>query len=348
MRCFIPFILISLVLLSCGEKPPQSDQQLASARLDKEAPVAPVESKSLANTPSRAETTDEVTTSAPPTTLRVSNQLATNNEASPQDPPKGMIYVPGGALDMGSDRGLQRERPVHKLDVKGFYMDIHPVTVGQFEEFVESTGYKTQAEIFGDAAVFDLSSRQWYLQVGASWKYPRGRSAGAASPDHPVTQISWNDAQAYCTWAGSRLPTEAEWEHAARNGSNTRTQYSWGESLRDGSGRYLANTWQGTFPAHNSEADGYLYTCPVGTFGANELGLTDMSGNVWEWCQDWYKSYDPAKPGLVQTAEPERVMRGGSFMCDPGYCHGYRVSGRSGSTPETGLFHVGFRTVRDL
>jgi len=259
-----------------------------------------------------------------------------------------MVFVPGGTFEMGSAEGLPREKPIHQRSVQGFFMDQHPVTVKQFRQFVAATSYRTQAETYGDAAVFDLGRRQWYLQVGASWEYPRGRKAGPAPDDHPVTQVSWNDAQAYCRWAGKRLPTEAEWEHAARNGQNLRTRYPWGQHIQNDRGEYRANVWQGTFPALNTRDDGYLYTCPVGTFGTNELGLSDMSGNVWEWCQNWYRSYDARQPGRVQTAEPERAMRGGSFMCHPSYCHGYRVSGRSGSTPETGLFHVGFRPVQDL
>ncbi|MEZ4827935.1 MAG: formylglycine-generating enzyme family protein [Bacteroidia bacterium] len=261
--------------------------------------------------------------------------------------PEGMIFVPGGITDVGDKYGLPREQPVWSTPVKGFFMDITPVTVGQFRKFIKATGYKTQAESFGDAAVFDLENQTWFLKKTAYWEYPQGKDLEKAPDNHPVTQISYNDALAYCDWAGKRLPTEAEWEHAARNGSNTRAAYPWGEEIRE-NGHFKANFWQGVFPAYNTVEDGFRFTSPVGTFPATPLGLLDMSGNVWEWCQTWYKSYDPNEPDRVVTAEPERVMRGGSFMCDPNYCHGYRVSGRSGSTPETALFHVGFRCVKDI
>lgn len=261
--------------------------------------------------------------------------------------PEGMVFIPGGITDIGSAQGLPREQPVWSSSIKGFFMDETPVTVGQYRKFVKATGYKTQAEKFGDAAVFDLQQQTWYLQKGAYWEYPRGKEAGKSPDDHPVTQVSYNDAEAYANWAGKRLPTEAEWEHAARNGTNSRSQYSWGDDIQI-NGKYKSNFWQGVFPAYNTVEDGYQFTSPVGAFNVTALGLKDISGNVWEWCSDWYRSYDPNEPDRVITAEPEKVMRGGSFMCDPNYCHGYRVSGRSGSTPETGLFHVGFRCVKDI
>ena len=345
MRLPYPIFLILglLALTSCG---PDAQRQSAPAT-STQAGLDLSRTDAVKNTPSRQEArAPEAPSVAVATPERDEPLVATLPPGT--EVPTGMVFVPGGTLDMGADDGLPRERPVHQRKVQGFFMDEHPVTVGQFREFIAATGYRTQAEKFGDAAVFDLEARRWYLQVGATWEYPRGQVAGPAPDDHPVTQVSWNDAQAYCQWAGRRLPTEAEWEHAARNGQNTRDRYFWGHDIVDEAGHYQANIWQGSFPAHNSGVDGYLFTSPVGAFGANELGLTDLSGNVWEWCQDWYQSYDPQRPEQVQTAKPERVMRGGSFMCDPSYCHGYRVSGRSGSTPETGLFHVGFRTVRDL
>lgn len=350
-RLFILLLFVIAGLTGCQEsEKSQSVPASEATAVQAETELDISRTNPVKNTPSRVgdgeaiyKTSDE---SSERSILRTADLITELPEG--KSVPRGMVFVPGGTFEMGSDQGLPRERPVTRRIVQGFFMDRHPVTIGQFRKFVEATGYRTQAEEYGDAAVFDLEARQWYLQVGAYWEYPRGRSAGPAPDDHPVTQVSWNDVQAYCKWAGNRLPTEAEWEHAARNGRNSRSRYYWGQQIRDTRGNYLANVWQGTFPAYNSEADGYLFTSPVGEFGANELGLTDMSGNVWEWCADWYVSYDPNQPARIQTPEPERAMRGGSFMCDPSYCHGYRVSGRSGSTPETGLFHVGFRTVRDL
>jgi sulfatase modifying factor 1 len=161
-----------------------------------------------------------------------------------------------------------------------------------------------------------------------------------------VTQVSWDDAVAYCRSVGKRLPTEVEWEHAARNGRNDRTRYAWGDDLVVG-GRYRANTWQGHFPDHNTVADGFRYTSPVGTFGTTPAGLTDMGGNVWQWCDDWYRPYAERRAAFTPTATSERVIRGGSFLCDPDFCHGFRVSARGHTTPDTGLMHVGFRCARD-
>ncbi|RMG17078.1 MAG: formylglycine-generating enzyme family protein [Bacteroidetes bacterium] len=261
--------------------------------------------------------------------------------------PEGMVFVPGGITAVGAEDGLAREQPVIARQIRGFFMDITPVTVAQFREFVQATGYVTQAEKYGDAAVFNMETGEWYLHKGAYWEFPRGPENGPAPPDHPVTQVSYNDALAYCKWAGKRLPTEAEWEHAARNGSNSRSKYSWGEEIFQ-NGVFKANFWQGHFPLENTLEDGFEFTSPVGAFGETPLGLKDMSGNVWEWCSDWYLPYGNDPSHFIPKPESEKVMRGGSFMCDPSYCWGYRVSGRSGTTPETGLFHVGFRCVKDV
>ena len=180
--------------------------------------------------------------------------------------PEGMIFIPGGEMDLGSEKGLDQERPVLRQRVQGFFMDRTPVTVGQFRRFVEATGYKTQAETFGDAAVFNLHIGQWELWEGAYWAFPLGPDSAAVDDDHPVTQVSWNDANAYCEWAGKRLPTEAEWEHAARNARNDRTIYSWGNNETTGTS-FMTNIWQGRFPYQNTGADGYLFTSPVGLFG---------------------------------------------------------------------------------
>ncbi len=261
--------------------------------------------------------------------------------------PEGMIFIPGGWVEMGSYQGLPREQPVTPQQVQSYFMDISPVTVGDFRKFVQTTQYVTDAEKFGDSGVFDKHQKTWTLVPGAYWEYPLGPDGYKAPEDHPVTQISWKDAQEYCKWAGKRLPTEVEWEHAARSAKNKRERYPWGTELVE-EGVYKANTWQGYFPEVNTVADGYEYTSPVGTFGETSMGLKDMSGNVWEWCEDWYLPYGTDVSGFQPNKESEKVIRGGSFMCDPSYCHGYRVSGRSGTTPETGLFHVGFRCVKDI
>ncbi len=325
-------VLFFLLLYACGE---QGSLQQAS---DTQEGLDLSRTTPLHNTPSRL-ATDSVL-------------LATLQTSLPQGEkvPQGMVFVPGGLLDQGATDGLPREQPLMHKAVQGFFMDLHEVTVGQYRAFVNATGYVTQAEKFGNSIVFDLAQQGWTLRDGANWQFPLGPEEAPASEDHPATHISWNDAVAYCNWAGRRLPTEAEFEHAARNGKNTRQRYGWGQDIRR-EGRYYANIWQGNFPFQNTGEDGYLYTAPVGNFNENELGIQDLSGNVWEWCADWYMTYGDNPVALydnTETREREKVMRGGSFMCDPSYCHGYRVSGRSGSTPESGLFHVGFRTVQDI
>jgi sulfatase modifying factor 1 len=258
-----------------------------------------------------------------------------------------MAYVPGGRTRIGAEDGLPAERPVFTVDVPAFFLDVHPVTVAAFRRFVEETGYRTDAERFGSAGVFDPATRAWHLVEGATWRQPFGPVGPAAPGDHPVTQVSWHDAAAYAAWAGKRLPTEVEWEHAARGARDAREPYAWGPALVE-DGRYRANTWQGTFPARNTGADGYLYTSPVGAFGETALGLTDLGGNVWEWTADWFRPYDQRSRPFIPDETSERVQRGGSFLCHASYCHGYRVSARSHSTPETSLFHVGFRCAKDV
>lgn len=281
-------------------------------------------------------------------------------EAAPATPdsvqvPEGMVYVPGGTTLIGNDydvsgseaaRHQSDARPVFAAEVAPFFFDRHPVTVAAFGRFVEAEGFETQAERFGDAAVLDPRMRQWRLVPGATWQRPMGPEGPEAPSDHPVTQVSWNDAAAYCAWAGGRLPSEVEWEHAARGARNSRQPYAWGDTLRAASGQYKANIWQGQFPVRNAVADGYAYTSPVGAFGQTPLGLTDMGGNVWEWTTSWYRPYSERGARFTPTAESERVQRGGSFQCNE--CFGYRVYTRSHSTPETSLFHVGFRCARDV
>lgn len=277
--------------------------------------------------------------------------------------PSGMVYVPGGVTQIGSEDGQAWEKPMIWVEVAPFFMDEHPVTVAEFRQFVQATAYRTEAEKYGDGGVLDETSKQWTLRKGAHWEYPQGRSSavndGGKAPDnHPVTQVSWNDAQAYANWAGKRLPYEFEWEHAARNGVNSRTRYPFGNDLQTPGGTYLANVWNGTFPEKDAVSDGFHLTSPVGHFGKTPLGLTDMTGNVWQWCQDWRQHYADVLAGQSpnRTSKPvgpavkptEKVQRGGSFLCEPGWCHGYRVSGRSFTSPETALMHVGFRCVKNL
>lgn len=262
-------------------------------------------------------------------------------------PPEGMVYVPGGTTEIGSEDGPPDEQPIFRVHVAPFFMDRHPVTVAQFEAFVDATGFRTQAERFGEAGVLETRTGEWHLVPGASWGHPLGPDAPPASPDHPVTQVSWNDAVAYANWAGKRLPTEIEWEHAARGARNRRRRYAWGDRLTQ-DGRPRANTSEITAAGRRPDADGYVHTSPVGAFGETELGLTDMGGNVWEWTVDWYRPYAERGTPYTPGANGARAQRGGSFLCDPEFCHGYRVSARSHSTPDSSLFHVGFRLVKDV
>jgi sulfatase modifying factor 1 len=264
-----------------------------------------------------------------------------------RDAPDGMVYVPGGVTHIGADDGLPDERPVFRAEVAAFFMDVHPVTVAQFRRFVEATDYVTDAERLGDGAVYDARTGGWRLVAGADWRMPMGPDGAPAPDEHPVTQVSWNDALAYARWAGKRLPTEVEWEHAARNARDARSRYAWGDELVV-AGRHRANTWQGPFPGGNTGADGHLVTSPVGFFGRTAIGLTDMGGNVWQWTADWFRPYDERGRPFAPDAGSEKVQRGGSFLCHPSWCHGYRVSARSHSTPDSALYHVGFRLVKDI
>ncbi len=263
--------------------------------------------------------------------------------------PEGMVLVKGGNVRIGSEEGFDHERPMFWATIKPFYMDKSPVTVGEFRKFIEATDYQTEADQFGNAGIIHESTgKNWILKDGANWEYPLGRDFPKAGEDHPVTQVSWRDATAYAKWAGKRLPHEIEWEHAARNGSNSRSIYPWGEELNPG-GKYNANVWNGIFPEFNKVEDGFAETSPVGQFGETPIGLTDMSGNVWEWCSNYLYDYRAlALDDFKGGAKTEKAQRGGSFLCEPTWCHGYRVSGRSSSSPETSLFHVGFRCVKDL
>ena len=280
------------------------------------------------------------------------------------------VVIPAGAFQMGDafDEGYPAdgETPVHTVAVSSFAVDATPVTNTQFAKFIEATGYRTESEQLGSSAVFHLlvqakeedilgpvNGANWWLTVrGADWAHPHGpRSAWKDFAEHPVVHVSWNDAMAYCAWGGRRLPTEAEWEYAARGGLAGK-RYAWGDDLHPQDGKHRCNIWQGEFPLLNTEADGYLGTAPVGSFPPNGYGLYDTSGNVWEWCQDWFlpKYYrnspdnDPQGP----TIGAGRVMRGGSYLCHESYCNRYRVAARSFSPADSASGNCGFRTARSL
>jgi formylglycine-generating enzyme len=328
-----------------------------------------------------------------------SNAAGSNSDEVPRSDahgkaPPAMVWIPGGTFLMGTNEkaSFPNERPAHYVQVQSFWMDEHDVTNTEFSRFVELTGYVTTAEhkvvwedlkkelapgtpkpddsdlapgalVFtptsGPVPLNDLSV--WWRWVhGADWRHPEGPASSIQGREnHPVVQVSWNDAVAYAQWADKRLPTEAEWEFAARGGLASK-RYVWGDDFKPG-GKYMANTWQGIFPIRDSGEDGFVGTSPVASFPANGYGLYDMAGNVWQWCNDWYRvdshieaasknfcrdprgpaeSYDPADP-----YSPKRVVKGGSFLCNPDYCESYRPSARRGTPPDTGSSHTGFRCV---
>lgn len=258
-----------------------------------------------------------------------------------------MVTISAGPLTQGSLTGLPNERPVVERELAAFRLDRTPTTVAAFRNFVEASQYRPTSEKFGDGAVFNVSTGQWSLVKGANWRRPLGEQSPEAPDDHPVTQVSWHDAVAFCEHYGKRLPTEAEWEHAAKNARNQTAPYAFGDKLLR-EGEFLANVWNGKFPQRNTVLDGFLLTSPVGHFGKTELGLTDMAGNVWEWSADWYLPYDVDQAKFEPNAQSEKTLRGGSFLCDEDVCHGYRTTSRSHSTPETTLLHTGFRCAADL
>ena len=290
-----------------------------------------------------------------------------------------LVELPGGSFRMGSTSFYPEEAPIHTAEVAGFAVERHPVTNAQFAEFIAATGYVTVAEqpldpklypgvaaadLVAGAMVFRPSTgpidlrdwRQWWdWAPGASWRHPFGPGSGVEDkPDHPVVQICYPDAWAYARWAGRRLPTEAEWEYAARAGSTS--VYAWGDDPMPG-GRLMANTWQGRFPYRNDGAAGWHGTSPVGTFPANALGLVDMIGNVWEWTATEFGPHHrvgqaPTSPCCAPqppSADPRvsQTLKGGSHLCAPEYCHRYRPSARSPQSRDTATTHIGFRCVAD-
>jgi formylglycine-generating enzyme len=291
-----------------------------------------------------------------------------------------LIELPGGAFEMGSQQFYPDEGPIHDRYVEPFAIEQHPVTNGQFSQFVADTGYVTVAErpldpaLFPDLAAEDLEPgalvfaatsgpvdlsdwrRWWRWSIGANWRHPFGPDSDIGDKaDHPVVQVAYPDAEAYATWAGRRLPNEAEWEYAARAGSTS--TYTWGEEVKP-SGQLMANTWQGRFPYQNTGADGWVGTSPVGSFPGNGFGLVDMIGNVWEWTTTSYQArHAVASPCCVPTpwvAESpadqtiRKTLKGGSHLCAPEYCLRYRPAARSPQTLDTSTTHIGFRCVLSL
>ncbi|MEI6275332.1 MAG: formylglycine-generating enzyme family protein [Prolixibacteraceae bacterium] len=256
-----------------------------------------------------------------------------------------MVFFQGGTFTMGTSNGPELERPAHQVDVKSFKIDKSPVTVADFRKFIEATGYRTDAEKFGDSGVFDFTKPAWTLQPGAYWQFPLGKNAAKAEDNHPVTQVSWYDASAYAMWEGKRLPTEAEWEYAAKCGGKTHFRFSWGDTpVADG--KYMANVWQGNDLNAKQGEDGFVLTSPVGFFGQTSCGLTDMGGNVWNWCADVYKPY-PGNLSPFQDNPELKVIRGGSFFYDEKGENSFTTSGRGSNTQETSLFNTGFRCAAD-
>jgi len=256
-----------------------------------------------------------------------------------------MIYFEGGDFMLGSVNGSPQEQPVHQVVVKSFNIDKYPVTIGEFRKFIEATKYQTDADRFGDSGVFDFNTSAWALVPGANWQYPMGKNAPKAGDNYPVTHVSWNDATSYAAWTGKRLPTEAEWEYAARCGGKNNSKFSWGNELVI-NGKYMANVWQGNDLKAKQGADGFNLTSPVGSFPETSCGLTDMGGNVWNWCSDVYKMY-PGNTTPYQYNPESKVIRGGSFFFDQNGENSFSTSGRASNTQETSLFNTGFRCAMD-
>jgi formylglycine-generating enzyme len=249
-----------------------------------------------------------------------------------------MVLIEGGKLNTSD-----YETGENKLfELRSFYLDKNLVTVAQFSEFVNKTGYKTEAERFGNSAIFDFNTGEWRIEEGAYYLYPFGKNGQKAELNHPVTQVSWNDAFAYAKWKGKRLPTAAEWEWAARSAGKSDYIYAWGDEMKEGK-VFKANFWQGEFPYKNTDEDGFHTTSPVGYFGSNNIGLNDMGGNVWQWTSDKVR---PTPEESLTDTTIRIVTKGGSFLCDPEVCHGFKVNGKSSSTSETGMVHTGFRCAR--
>jgi formylglycine-generating enzyme required for sulfatase activity len=260
-----------------------------------------------------------------------------------------MVRIPGGTFTMGTDEGFPFEGPAHRVTLKPFLLDRTEVTVAEFARFVRAARYKTEAERYRWSGVLLCDGKGWRKVDGADWRHPEGPKS-RAKPSEPVVHVSWNDARAYAKWAGKRLPTEAEFELAIRNGMEGKL-YPWGDEFIAGA-KHVANLWQGEFPRENLALDGFKERAPAGRFPANAYGLRDIVGNVWEWCSDAfdpdYYSVSPANNPKGPAKGGERVIRGGSWMCSENYCQGYRSAARSHSAPDSGLNNLGFRCAKDL
>jgi sulfatase modifying factor 1 len=255
-----------------------------------------------------------------------------------------MIHFEGGNIMIGSNLGEANEKPSFGKQIEPFYLDKNLISVAEFRVFIQQTAHQTEADKFGDSGVFSFETGTWSLIKDVNWEYPMGGSEPKALDNHPVTHISWNDAKAYATWTGKRLPTEFEWEFAAKNGKNRPDRYSWGPELIVNS-KYLANVWQGTSALEKTYLDGYLLTSPVGAFGETKSGLTDMGGNVWQWCENVYESYPGSQ--FKEPSDPNvRSTRGGSFMFDQALENSYTTTFRGKNSVDTSLFNTGFRCAK--
>lgn len=282
-----------------------------------------------------------------------------------------MVTLPGAVFLMGSEDAAgfaaDAEGPVREVTLSSFRISACAVTNAEFATFVKATTYSTDAERFGWSFVFEgflpshlrrgarVSAAPWWVRVeGASWRHPEGPGSSVGSrQSHPVVHVSWHDAQAYCAWRGVRLPTEAEWEYAAR-GELVQRRYPWGDELTAG-GVHRCNIWQGTFPTHNTAADGHLGTAPVTAYRPNGFGLHNVSGNVWEWCGDWWSTDWHMPEDAITRVDPrgpatgsEKVVKGGSYLCHQSYCNRYRVGARTKNTPDSSTGHMGFRVAANV
>ncbi|XP_060622290.2 formylglycine-generating enzyme [Anolis sagrei] len=290
-----------------------------------------------------------------------------NNGPKGKDEGRQMASIPAGVFTMGTDEpAIQQdgEWPARKIHISHFFMDRYEVSNREFEKFVNATGYLTEAERFGDSFVFEgmlseqvkskihqaVAAAPWWLPVkGADWKHPEGPDSNIVDRmDHPVLHVSWNDAVAFCTWAGKRLPTEAEWEYSCRGGLENRL-FPWGNKLHP-NGQHYANIWQGDFPTSNTREDGYTGTAPVTAFPPNSYGLYNIVGNAWEWTSDWWSISHSAETAQNPKGPPtgtDRVKKGGSYMCHKSYCYRYRCAARSQNTPDSSASNLGFRCAAD-